>query len=111
MTETELTPEQVKYHDISEKVLDIIDNPNRDQTPWPVRINNLMRSQEVVSAPALQIVLPWRGERVANWLKSLIDRGSDQKLRVAIRCTAKEAKQALNAIATGVEWIDSEAEQ
>lgn len=89
--------------DISERVRAILigDSPRK-----AIELMRLMRSEDIMQAPALTLTLDYSTLDHAKWVKSFVSSGPPEQQRTAaIRATESQAKEAANVFASGVDWI------
>ncbi|MEK7623650.1 MAG: hypothetical protein AAB408_03200 [Patescibacteria group bacterium] len=89
--------------DISERVRATLYG---DSTRKAIDLMRLMRSEDILQAPALTLTLDYTNLNHAKWVKSFVSSGPpEQKRTASIRATESQAKEAANIFASGVEWV------
>ncbi len=90
--------------DISEDINKIM---NGDSKAKSVLLSRYVNEQDY--RPSLKLVLDYTTLAFANWVKHFVSNGPEGQTRTAaIRATEKQAKEAANVFASGVDWIQKE---
>lgn len=101
--------ENLPILDISQDVLAILNDTTPMPKPKEVRLFEYVHQPEILNAPAVRMVLPWR-PNIATWLKGWVESRGEQVRQAAVKCTLSQRKAEENAFASDVEWINSENE-